>query len=134
MSVSTIITLSFPCPAPCFATFRLISSYRCTLAVRQDDSYFRAFHVDIWVAFVGFFLPLVVAFAPQRRPLCVSGNAGLHRHNPSSSSAGTALVTAVTVVTAVLDAPADCRNCHPYPLHDGHDDGDGVLDTPSQEL
>ena len=25
--------------------------------------------------------------------------------------------------------PADCRNCHPYPLHDGHDDGDGVLDT-----
>ena len=25
--------------------------------------------------------------------------------------------------------PADCRNCHPYPLHDGHDDGDGVLGT-----
>ena len=23
--------------------------------------------------------------------------------------------------------PADCRNCHPYPLHDGHDDGDGVF-------
>ena len=23
--------------------------------------------------------------------------------------------------------PADCRNCHTYPLHDGHDDGDGVF-------
>ena len=23
--------------------------------------------------------------------------------------------------------PADCRNCHPYPLHDGHVDDDGVF-------
>jgi len=26
--------------------------------------------------------------------------------------------------------PADCRNCHPYSLHDGHVDDDGILGIP----
>ena len=29
--------------------------------------------------------------------------------------------------------PADCRNCHPYPLHDGHVDDDGVFGIPPRK-
>ena len=92
---------------------------------------FRAFHIYIWVAFVGFFLPLVVAFASRnaarfafletqdcifRRVTVLWGDSG----DGGDSSFGI--------------PPADCRNCHPHPLHDGHVDDDGVFGIPpSQE-
>ena len=38
---------------------------------------FRAFHVDIWVAFVGFFFRSLWRSQAATPPLCVSGNAGL---------------------------------------------------------
>ena len=70
---------------------------------------FRAFHVDIWVAFVGFFLPLVVAFASRNAArFAFLETQDCIGHNPSSSFLRrvTALwVTAVTVVTAVLGCP-----------------------------
>ena len=93
---------------------------------------FRAFHVDIWIAFVGFFLPFVVAFASRNAArFAFLETQDCIGHNPSSSF--------LRRVNCPLGdsgdggdgsfgmPPADCRNCHPYPLHDGHDDGDGVF-------
>ena len=70
---------------------------------------FRAFHIYIWVAFVGFFLPLVVAFTSRNAArFAFLETQDCIGHNPSSSFLRrvTALwVTAVTVVTAVLGCP-----------------------------
>src|SRR5699024_8234661 len=70
---------------------------------------FRAFHIYIWVAFVGFFLPLVVAFASRNAArFAFLETQDCIGHNPSSSFLRrvTALwVTAVTAVTAVWGCP-----------------------------
>ena len=70
---------------------------------------FRAFHIYIWVAFVGFFLPLVVAFTSRNAArFAFLETQDCVWHNPSSSFLRrvTALwVTAVTAVTAVLGYP-----------------------------
>ncbi len=71
---------------------------------------FRAFHIYIWVAFVGFFLPLVVAFTSRNAArFSFLETQDCIRHHSSSSFLRrvTALwVTAVTVVTAIWDTPS----------------------------
>ena len=79
---------------------------------------FRAFHIYIWVAFVGFFLPLVVAFTSRNAArFAFLETQDCVWHNPSSSFLRrvTALwVTAVTVVTAILGYPPRMsRHRHP---------------------
>ena len=82
---------------------------------------FRAFHIYIWIAFIGFFFTLVVAFASRNAARfafletqdCIdSGDGG-------DSSFGI--------------PPTDCLNCHPYSLHDGHVDDDGVFGIPPRK-
>ncbi|RBT46504.1 hypothetical protein EB20_02547 [Enterococcus hirae] len=72
---------------------------------------FRASHVNVGVAFIGFFLPLVVAFTSRNAArFAFLETQDCVRHNSSSSFLRqvTALwVTAVTVMTAVLGYP--CR-------------------------
>ena len=100
---------------------------------------FRAFHIYIWVAFVGFFLPLVVAFTSRnaaRFSFLETQDCIRHRRIPP-------FFRRVTVLwgdsgdggdSSFGIPPADCRNCHPHPLHDGHVDDDGVFGIPpSQE-
>lgn len=99
---------------------------------------FRAFHIYIWVAFVGFFLPLVVAFTSRnaaRFSFLETQDCIRHRRIPP-------FFRRVTVLwgdsgdggdSSFGIPPADCRNCHPHPLHDGHVDDDGVLGYPPRK-
>ena len=74
-------------PAPRFGyhavnLFLVGVAWRCNKVI----VIFRAFHVDIWIAFVGFFLPFVVAFTSRNAArFAFLETQDCIGHNPSSS-------------------------------------------------
>ena len=99
---------------------------------------FRAFHIYIWIAFIGFFFTLVVAFASRNAARfafletqdCIGHNSSssfLRRVNCPLGDSGDGGDSSFGI------PPTDCLNCHPYSLHDGHVDDDGVFGIPPRK-
>ena len=78
-----------------------------------------AFHINIWVAFIGFFLPLVMAFT-SRNAACLAflETQDCIRHSQSSFLRRVSVlwVTAVTVMTVILGYPHGSRRLSPHIL------------------
>ena len=117
----------------------LEQNQNCCLSFFDFRSSFEKSKPPFLFAFVGFFLPLVVAFTSRnaaRFSFLETQDCIRHRRIPP-------FFRRVTVLwgdsgdggdSSFGIPPADCRNCHPHPLHDGHVDDDGVFGIPpSQE-